>query len=428
MRKLFITLASGILMAACSLVSQQKKVEGQIDALPAFDNLTELKVSQLGKSIRYVPLETNDSVLIGGVYQVHLLKNTILVTYMIKGKGQSFLFDRGSGKFLREIGHQGEDPRGYSIVKAYVHPETEEFYFPRLPNKLIKYNLKGEFLGEVVMPLPEGFPSGFYPLLTKEGMLVYEGPSFNPDHQKQLYYLDETKGKTGDVILPASRPNVTDKESDVQSMSVWIGGLTGSVGLGTLGLLTYSGVTSIDFKNKVREVYALNYPAVWKIEDSLHLHETFSDTIHHIKDFKLASYRVFNLGDRHLSMEERGKKEGNEDKLAITYVLETEDLIYFQCAKNLFGDNLKIYNGLYRKSDETVLMNEREKAFTDDLTGFLPFTPASHTTKGEFVGTLSIERIQEWIDEHPEIKLEGALASLKDLDDDANPIVVIVEP
>ena len=47
---------------------------------------------------------------------------------------------------------------------------------------------------------------------------------------------------------------------------------------------------------------------------------------------------------------------------------------------------------------------------------------------GEFAGALNIEDIQKWTKEHPDIKLEGALAPLKDLGDDANPVVVIVEP
>jgi hypothetical protein len=32
------------------------------------------------------------------------------------------------------------------------------------------------------------------------------------------------------------------------------------------------------------------------------------------------------------------------------------------------------------------------------------------------------------MEEHPEVKLEGPLAPLEDLADDANPVVVIVEP
>ena len=47
------------MLMACS--SGTENMQGQIDVLPAFENLTELKVSQLGKNIRYVPLETTDS-------------------------------------------------------------------------------------------------------------------------------------------------------------------------------------------------------------------------------------------------------------------------------------------------------------------------------------------------------------------------------
>ena len=188
---------AGLLMA-CSPESQ--KMEGQIDVLPAFDNQTELKVSHLGKNIRYVPLETTDSSLIGSSCKVNLLGDKIMVTYGTRTESHCFLFDAESGKYLREIGHKGEDPRGYSEAKAYVHPVTGNIYFHRAPNKLIKYSQGGEFLGEVEMP--NGLPSGIYPLLTKEGMLVYEGEAFNAQHQSQLYYLDEAKGKTGEIALP----------------------------------------------------------------------------------------------------------------------------------------------------------------------------------------------------------------------------------
>ena len=67
------------LMMACSPASQDQ-AEGSIDVLPAFENLTELKVSNLGKNIRYVPLETTDSSLIGSGYRVNLLGDRIMVT------------------------------------------------------------------------------------------------------------------------------------------------------------------------------------------------------------------------------------------------------------------------------------------------------------------------------------------------------------
>ena len=405
------------MLMACS--SGTEKMQGQIDVLPAFENLTELKVSQLGKNICYVPLETTDSSLIGGSCKVCLLEDKIMVTYGARSESHCFLFDRETGKYIREIGHKGEDPRGYSEPKAYVHPVTGHLYFHRMPNKLIKYNQEGEFLGEVEMP--NGLPSGFYPLLTKEGMLVYEGPAFNANHQSQLYWLDEAKGKTGDVALPMVSNSEEIKPEGIQGISVFGAGST------TVGLLGCNGAIMISFKDDVKGLYPINYPAVWEMEDGFRLHETFSDTIYQVKGLELEPYHVFNLGERRLAPADRGKKEGYEDKLSITYVLETNHLIYFQCAKNLYGD-FSFYNGLYQKSNGKVVMNKVEEAFTDDLTGFVPFTPMAHGKKGEFVGVLTIDQIQEWQEEYPDVKLEGALAPLKDLDYDANPVVVIVEP
>ena len=84
------------MLMACS--SGTEKMQGQIDVLPAFENLTELKVSQLGKNIRYVPLETTDSSLIGGSCKVCLLEDKIMVTYGGRGESHCFLFDRETGK------------------------------------------------------------------------------------------------------------------------------------------------------------------------------------------------------------------------------------------------------------------------------------------------------------------------------------------
>ena len=152
-RNLLQTGALALLLAACYTTPQSGKQEGQIDIVPAFENQTELKVSHLGKNIRYVPLETTDSSLIvDHNCKVKLSGDKLIVTYRMKSIMHCFLFDAKTGKFIREIGHWGEDASGYSEPKAYIHPMTGHIYFHREPNKLIKYNQEGEFLGEVIMP------------------------------------------------------------------------------------------------------------------------------------------------------------------------------------------------------------------------------------------------------------------------------------
>ena len=57
-----------LLLTSCSL-NDDNDYKGQINILPAFNMQTELKVSQLGKSIRYVPLETTNSSLIDDIHE-----------------------------------------------------------------------------------------------------------------------------------------------------------------------------------------------------------------------------------------------------------------------------------------------------------------------------------------------------------------------
>ena len=81
------------LLIACSPVTQKEKADGQIDVLPEYENLTELKVSHLGKSIRYVPLETTDSSVYFGNKGV-LLEDKILVSMDARSERHCFQIGR----------------------------------------------------------------------------------------------------------------------------------------------------------------------------------------------------------------------------------------------------------------------------------------------------------------------------------------------
>ena len=48
--------------------------------------------------------------------------------------------------------------------------------------------------------------------------------------------------------------------------------------------------------------------------------------------------------------------------------------------------------------------------------------------QGEYASVLEIGDIQEWLDEHPETVKEGKLNFLKKINEDSNPVCVIVEP
>ena len=135
----------GLLLLLGSCTPQNKANDpNAIDIAVSLEHLTELKTSQLGKQIRYIPLETTDSSLIGNSYSIKLSKDHIFVST----NGRCLSFNKQTGKYLGSIGHKGEDPQGYSNANCFIHPHTNNLYFYRQPDKLVKYDTKGNYLGK----------------------------------------------------------------------------------------------------------------------------------------------------------------------------------------------------------------------------------------------------------------------------------------
>lgn len=65
---------------------------------------------------------------------------------------------------------------------------------------------------------------------------------------------------------------------------------------------------------------------------------------------------------------------------------------------------------------------------TDDLTHFMPFYPITCTEEGEYAALLEIGKIDEWMDKNPGIVQEGKLSFLQEINEESNPVCVIVEP
>ena len=65
-------------------------------------------------------------------------------------------------------------------------------------------------------------------------------------------------------------------------------------------------------------------------------------------------------------------------------------------------------------------------AIEDDLTRFMPFIPLGMSTSGEFISFVEAYKIMEWLEKHPEAKNNEDLAFLKQLDEEENPVVILI--
>lgn len=74
-------LLTGLLLIACSGADRTTN-KSTIDVAGAMENLQELKVSQLGSKIKFVPLETNDSVLVDNRWDFWVTDKYIIVSNM----------------------------------------------------------------------------------------------------------------------------------------------------------------------------------------------------------------------------------------------------------------------------------------------------------------------------------------------------------
>jgi len=404
------------MFSACTTGTKNADLDSQVNVLPAFEELGELKVSQLGKTIRYVPLETTEASLIGNKFNIQLLEHEILVL----SAGNCLLFDKQTGKFLRQIASRGQGPKEYSEAVCYYNEDTKALYFNRAPDKLLKYSLEGEFLGE--QPLPVQLSSAFYPLLSADQGIVYQGQTFGSTDNHRLFYVNAQGEETASIPMYVYPGRDSVDVAEIASISV-------VSDPNVYGLLAYQGSIVISYKDDSKGFYPAYYPVLWRHKGQTRFREAFSDTLFHVKGNALEPYLIFNMGERRFLPEYRENKDLSKECLVLTYVMETEKLLYFQCVENLYGEGTSnVYNGIYLKTDGRVCMDRAANAFIDDLSAFMPFKPEACSAGGEFAGTLKIEDLQEWLEEHPDVKLEGALAPLQGLADDANPVCVIVEP
>lgn len=167
----------------CNVVNSQIK----IDLYKHINNSEIVKISEVARSIIYIPLETTYNSLLSDELQIYYAENDIFV-----GDQKTSCFYRfdKSGKFKNVIGKKGDGPKDYlSAIMFYVDEKANIVYLVSPQTRtLYQYNYEGEFLGKVTF---EKVPWNIQKI---EDKYLFYNNRFNriasDEHVKELYLAD----------------------------------------------------------------------------------------------------------------------------------------------------------------------------------------------------------------------------------------------
>ncbi len=127
----------------------------------AYKKQESINSNEFINSIEYISLETSPDCLIGANPNLCVTEKFFLIT---DNQNHCYLFDKFSGKFIREIGHYGKDPGGFRSNRGFYNELTSTIFFTGWNGQLLKYSMDGKYLGSVSIPnYSDGFTNTYVP-------------------------------------------------------------------------------------------------------------------------------------------------------------------------------------------------------------------------------------------------------------------------
>lgn len=378
-----------------------------IELVPQLNSLTKLKASDYFDRIEYVALETTDSSLIGRDPKVSLLSSGDI---LVSSDHRCLLFDR-QGRFLRSIGHRGNDPEGFQFAQGWEKGNTGILYFTGWKNTLMKYTTEGKCLGTTSYALG-GITTSY---LNSDTLIGYFANLMGGEKRRLLFFSD-----TSDSL--ALLPNLQQAPSfEIDNISV----IKGEKAVEAYGKYAQAGVLVINGRDGLSSVTYVNAPVIWHQGKETYFKEEYNDTIYRIQGTELVPRYIFNTGEYQWPYIERYNQKLAEEKISIQQVMEGGRYLFFN-----LSFHKKALLGVFDKKTGATTLSAAADLIADDLTGFMPLNLLTAEPSGEFVSYQDVPDLLEWFDknEGKTSSLSSEVAALKELKEDDNPVVIIIHP
>ena len=327
------------------------------------------------------------------------------------------VFDKESGKFLRSIGHIGNDPGGYSEATFWIDDITGELFFIGWNGTLMRYDLQGNSLGDVKVAPNLGVRNPACFVFT-DSLIVSHQLSLLPiqgNEKKSPFLLLDKQGNVIDSI-PSLLP-VIPVTTNVVRLNI----LKSEKARELYGNIGVHGMMTAYFNNDDAIESPRVLSTLWKHNGKVRFKEAYLDTIYTLSENKLSPYLIFNTGKYHYPAEERYQPKENDERVKIDYVMESTTLIIFQ-----FRQRGEVYTGIYNK-DTQITQIAKGQNFVNDIDHFMPLNPRNCNTDNEYVDLVQANTILEWMEEHPEVNPDGKFSFIKGINEESNPVVILMK-
>jgi len=376
MRTIFLSLLlmSGLLNNNYSCYCQKITVLPLQDAYKKPEPITS---KEFVESFTYIPLESSPASFIDANPKINLTSEYIIVINFKK----CLLFDRFSGKFLREIGHYGRDPGGYLGTSSGFYDEpTSAFYFKGWKDELFKYSLKGDKIGSVPHPAEGGLSFTLTPEQFNylgDSLIVCNILNTNGIQDKLIMIFDEKRK----VLRTIPNRNITKEQATHLS-------------IGSLNFFHYDG----------KLLYS----------------EIYSDTIFHLTSDKVVPYLIWEKGPFRAS---RIFHMSPPETITTRVFFESKKYVSFTFSP--FDDR---FFALYDKSTSKLKVCKIPLGIKNDIDGFMPFIPVAIHNE-ELIGLIQAIDVVGWFERNKvtKEKIPQSVEKLSAIEVTDNPVVVIAK-
>lgn len=137
-----------LLLCSCGENKQQTESYIHLELTTLIDSeAREIPLNDWAKNIRFIPLETNDAILIKYISMVYQKGNKFLVSH---GNNRLSVFDM-EGNYLHDIGSKGEGPTNFVSING-VTLHNDLIYIHETKNRIKAYDWQGKFIQKMELP------------------------------------------------------------------------------------------------------------------------------------------------------------------------------------------------------------------------------------------------------------------------------------